>query len=73
MSWLSRLANVFRTSSVDRALDDEAAFHLQCRISELVAAGLSPREAEAQARRAFGNRLHLRDQSRDVKLLHEAT
>jgi putative ABC transport system permease protein len=68
MSWLSRLANAFRPSSVDRALDDEAAFHLECRINELVGAGLSPQEAEAQARRAFGNRLRIRDESRDVKL-----
>jgi predicted permease len=69
MSWLSRLANVFQPSSVDRALDEEAAFHLECRINELVAAGLSPKEAETQARRAFGNRLRLREESRDVKLL----
>ena len=69
MSWLSRLANAFRTSRVDRALDEEAAFHLECRINELIAAGLSPTEAEAQARRAFGNRLRLREESRDVKLL----
>jgi predicted permease len=69
MSRLSRLANAFRPSGVDRALDEEAAFHLECRIDELVAAGLSPDEAEAQARRAFGNRLRLREESRDVKLL----
>ena len=69
MSWLSRVANAFRQSRVDRALDEEAAFHLECRINELVAAGLSPKEAEAQARRAFGNRLRLREQSRDVKLV----
>src|SRR5262245_21299616 len=69
MSWLSRLANVFRPSSVESALDEEAAFHLECRINELVAGGLSPKEAEAQARRAFGNRIRLREESRDVKLL----
>jgi putative ABC transport system permease protein len=69
MSWLSRLTNAFRQSSVDRALDEETAFHLECRINELVAAGLSPKQAEAQARRAFGNRLRLREESRDVKLL----
>src|SRR5262245_39059387 len=68
MSWLSRLTNAFRPSSVDRALDEEAAFHLECRINELVAAGLTPKEAEAQARRAVGNRLRLREESRDVKL-----
>ena len=69
MSWLSRLTNAFRPSRVDLALDEEAAFHLECRINELVAAGLSLKEAETQARRAFGNRLHLREQSRDVKLV----
>src|SRR5262245_45828535 len=69
MSWLSRLTNAFRQSSVDRALDEETAFHLECRINELVAGGLSPKEAEAEARRAFGNRLRLREESRDVKLL----
>ena len=69
MSWLSRFANAFRPSSVDRALDEEAAFHLECRINELVAGGLSPKEAEVHARRAFGNRIRLREESRDVKLL----
>src|SRR5688572_3949040 len=69
MSWLSRVANAFRASNVDRTLEDEAAFHLECRIDELVAAGCSRDEAEAQARRAFGNRLQLREQSRDIKLL----
>ncbi len=69
MSWLSRLANAFRPSGVDRAVDEEAAFHLECRVNELVAAGRSREEAEAQARRAFGNRLRLREQSRDVKVL----
>src|SRR5689334_11001505 len=69
MSWLSRLANAFRPSSVDRALDEEAAFHLECRINELVAAGVSAKDAQAEARRAFGNRLRLREESRDVKLL----
>ncbi len=69
MSWLSRLANACRPSRLDRALDEEAAFHLECRINELVAAGLSKKEAEAQARRAFGNRLRLREESRDVKLV----
>ena len=58
MSWLSRVANAFRPSSVDRTIiDDEAAFHLECRVKELMAAGPSSEAAEAQARRAFGNRL----------------
>ena len=69
MSLLSRLANVFRSSSVDRALDEEATFHIESRVDDLVAAGMSREAAEAQARQQFGNRLRLRESSRDVKLL----
>lgn len=40
---------------VRRALDDELLFHLEGRIEELVAQGMSRREAEAEARRRFGD------------------
>ena len=69
MSWLSRIANVFRSSGVDRVLDDEITFHIESRIADLVAAGMSRDAAEITARRQFGNRLRLREESRDVKLL----
>jgi predicted permease len=69
MSWLSRIANVFRSSGVDRALDEEMTFHIESRIADLVAGGMTRDRAEAMARRQFGNRLRLREQSRDVKLL----
>jgi predicted permease len=38
-----------------RALDDELLFHLEGRIDELVAQGMPRPEAEAEARRRFGN------------------
>ncbi|MGH9160565.1 MAG: ABC transporter permease, partial [Vicinamibacteraceae bacterium] len=69
MSWLSRLANVFRTSRVERDLDDELRFHVESRIAELVAAGLTRKAAEQEVMRRFGGELRLREQSRDVKLL----
>ena len=69
MSWLSRIANAFRSSGVDRALDEEMTFHIESRIADLVAGGMTRDAAEAMARRQFGNRLRLREQSRDVKLL----
>ena len=69
MSWLSRIANAFRSSGVDRALDEEMAFHIESRIADLVAGGMTRDRAEALARRQFGNGLRLREQSRDVKLL----
>jgi predicted permease len=69
MSWFCRLANVFRSGGVDHALDEEMTFHIESRIAELVAAGMTRDAAEAMARRQFGNRLRLREESRDVKLL----
>jgi predicted permease len=69
MSWLSRVANVFRSSRVDRALDEEITFHIESRIDDLVAAGMTREAAEAIARRQFGNRLRLRELSREVKLM----
>jgi predicted permease len=69
MSWLSRVASVFHSSAVDRALDEEITFHIESRIDDLVAAGMTREAAEAMARRQFGNRLRLRESSRDVKLL----
>ena len=69
MSWLSRLTNVFRPSSVERQLDEELAFHIESRIDDLVAGGMTRTDAEAMARRQFGSALRVRESSRDVKLL----
>lgn len=69
MSWFSRIANAFRPSAVDRGLDEEMAFHIESRIADLVAGGMTRDRAETMARRQFGNRLRLREQSRDVKVL----
>jgi putative ABC transport system permease protein len=69
VSWLFRMANVFRASAVDRALDDEMQFHIEARVEDLVAAGMTREAAELAASRQFGNRLRIRESSRDVKLL----
>lgn len=69
MSWISRVLNVFRSSDVDRALDDEIRFHIESRINDLVATGMSRELAETTARRQFGNPLRVRESSRDVKLM----
>jgi len=69
MSLWSRLSNVFRTDRIDRDLDDEIHFHIEERARELMAEGRSRDEAVRQAERKFGNRLQLREQSRDVKML----
>src|ERR1700681_1132930 len=68
MSWLSRLVNVFRSDRLDRDLDAELQFHIEARTEELIARGLAPDDAAREARRPFGNRLLVREASREWKL-----
>ena len=69
MSWPSRLTNVFRSEELDRELEDELQFHIEARTEDLIEGGMTPGEAARQARRCFGNRLRLRESSRETKLL----
>ena len=61
MSWWSRIANVFRGDRLSREIDEELQSHLE----EAIAQGRDP----AEARRAFGSALRLREESRDVRLI----
>ena len=63
MNWLRSLMARRR---LDRDLADEIAQHLDEKIEELMAAGLSRRDAEAAARRAFGNVTRTNEQGRAV-------
>jgi len=62
--WLSR--RVFRLPAtkprIGRAVDDEIEFHVQERVDEFIAAGMSPTEAAAEVRRRFGDISTLRGQ-----------
>jgi predicted permease len=60
---------VFRSSTLDRTLDEELSFHIEARVDELVASGMSRNAAEALARRQFGNALRVREASRDIKVM----
>ncbi|HYL75027.1 MAG TPA: ABC transporter permease [Bryobacteraceae bacterium] len=68
MSWLSRFTNVFRSGRLNRELEEELESHIEERTEDLIRQGLSAGEAAAQARRQFGNKLVLRESSRDAKL-----
>jgi hypothetical protein len=58
-----------RRPSIEQDVKDEVAFHLEMRAAELVARGLSPDEARAEATRRFGNPAHwstaMREEDRD--------
>jgi hypothetical protein len=67
--WFSRVTNSFRSSRLDRELEDEIRFHLEARTEELVRQGMTLRESGRAARRQLGNSPALCERSRDVKLL----
>jgi TonB family protein len=50
-----RFANVFRTRSVERDLEDEIRFHLEERARRNLAAGMHPDAAAPRARDRFGS------------------
>src|SRR5437660_114787 len=55
MSALARFVNRFRRTSLERELDDEIRFHLEERTRRNAAAGMSPRDAAADAFDRFGS------------------
>ena len=69
MSWHSRFLSAFRPARVDEDLAEEMEFHIERRREELIAAGVTPAEAERAVHRQFGSSLRIREQSRAFKLL----
>lgn len=61
-----RLRALWRGRQLDRDLEDEMALHVAMREDANRAAGLDPEEAQAAARRGFGNLLLLRETCRDL-------
>jgi putative ABC transport system permease protein len=65
MGWWDRVRTTFRGDQRADEIADEMKFHLEMRVEELMADGLSRPEAEREARRKFGNRARLADETRD--------
>jgi putative ABC transport system permease protein len=69
MGWWRRLTNAIRPDDVDDEIRREMEFHLEERADDLVAGGLSRRDARREARRRFGNLPLQAERTRDVNLL----
>ena len=61
-----RLRSLWRWRSRESELDDEIRFHLAEEIEERIAAGMSPEQARASARRDFGNVPLVRELTRET-------
>ncbi len=63
MNWLS---HIFRRKELYGDLAEEMRLHLEERTEQLMSEGMSRKEAEQTARRAFGNSTLLQERSREV-------
>jgi putative ABC transport system permease protein len=61
-----RFRSLFRSTRVERELDDELRFHVEEHIRELTARGVSPAEARTAALRAFGGVEQIKESVRDT-------
>src|ERR1017187_8949903 len=65
MDWIP---NIFRRRRLYQDLSEEINLHIEERAEQLMREGMSRREAEEHASRAFGNRALLEERSREVWL-----
>ncbi len=68
-----RLRSFLRLRRVEQELDEELQFHLDRKIEEGVAEGLSPEAARARALRAMGGLDQRKEEIRDARRLHWLT
>src|SRR5260370_2225316 len=65
-----RLRSILRGRRVERELDEELQFHLERKIEEGIANGLSPKEARYVAMRAMDGLEQQKDEMRDMRRIH---
>jgi len=68
MAQWRRFLNFLHRGRVARAIDDELQFHVEERVDELMAEGLSEADARSQAARQFGNATLYRERTRNLNV-----
>jgi predicted permease len=68
-----RLRSILRRSRVEQELDEELQFHLEHKIEEGIANGLSPKEARYAALRAMDGLEQRKEEMRDMRRIHWLT
>ena len=68
-----RVRSILRRTRVEQELDEELQFHLENKIEEGVAQGLSPKEARYRALRAMDGLEQRKDEMRDMRRIHWLT
>jgi len=68
-----RLRSILRRNRVEQELDEELQFHLEHKIQEGIAHGLSPKEARYRAMRAMDGLEQRKEEIRDMRRIHWLT
>ena len=68
-----RLRSILRRTRVEQDLDEELQFHLEHKIEEGIANGLSPKEARYAAMRAMDGLAQRKEEMRDMRRIHWLT
>ena len=68
-----RLRSILRPTRVEQELNDELQFHLEHKIEQGIAGGLSPKEARYAAMRAMEGLEQRKEQMRDTRRIHWLT
>ena len=69
MAWTHRLGNLIRRRDLNAEIDEELQFHIESRIQDNIADGMSPDEARRDALSRFGSPAGARDNTRDANIL----
>ena len=65
--WMARLTGLFHKNRLEQTLDEDIQEHLQMAMEENLRRGMTPREAEATARRSFGGMEQMKEEFRDQR------
>jgi putative ABC transport system permease protein len=68
MGWITRLSNLVRQRDLNADIDEELQFHLEARIADNIAEGMTDDEARRDALRRFGGRAGVRERTRDANV-----
>ncbi len=69
MSLVDRLSNLFRRRDINREIDEELEFHIEARVADNIATGMSADEARRDALLKFGGAAATREETRDANIV----
>ena len=69
MFWITRLRGLLQSKKLDRDLDEELNAHLEMRMRDNIASGMTEEEARYDGRRRFGNATLMKEDTRAMDIV----